>query len=89
MCAVSFLLFVLQNGKGKGGSPAMFGERKEIAMKKVENRSLMERGILWAKLRRGNWPVQMKWREKCLNTKRRIQLGTGDRRFRRSREEGK
>lgn len=51
MCAVSFLLFLLQNGKGKGGSPAMFGERKEIAVKKVENRSLMERSILWAKLR--------------------------------------
>lgn len=29
----------------------MFGERKEIAVKKVENRSLMERSILWAKLR--------------------------------------
>lgn len=39
--------------------------------------------------RRGNWPVQTKRREKCLNTKRRIQLGTGDRRFCRSREEGK
>lgn len=72
MCAMSFLLLLWQNGKGKGDSPAMFGERKEIAVKKVENRSLIERSILWAKLRRGNWPVQRKRREKCLNTKRRI-----------------
>lgn len=74
--ALSFL-FLWKNEKVKEIDWLGWEEKRDCNEGSGEQKS-DEEEVSWTKIRYRNWPAQRKWRGKCLNTKRRRGLDTGD-----------